>query len=127
MVLDAKYAETDGRLVSFMFDAWKRAEAAKPKNDYEIQSMSFECSRADFVKFVNQFKKLSSDKAADIFMHYLREGSQLKVILRQISDTLSPKNRDGIDFDDTREMDRTGGRFGTNDFGGSPERSIERE
>lgn len=87
-----------------MFNCWKEAEGNK--RDEAIPSTSFECNKNDFIRFFKQFlgEKFSVDKAADVFMHNLREGSQLKNILRQISDTLSPKNSlIGQGMDDTME------------------------
>ena len=91
-VFDARGHEADGRLVSFMFNAWRQAQ--RNRTGEEIASTQYECQRHDFVKFLKQFlgQAFSGDKAADLFMHYLQTGSQLKVVLRQISDTLSPKN-----------------------------------
>jgi hypothetical protein len=116
----AKAAEADGRLCSFMFDAWKTAEAQRRRNKREfspdgdgdgaITSSSYACTRQDFVKFARHFlgATFGSEKAADIFMHNLCDGSQLKVIQRLISEALSPNTSK---LDDT--MEATGGRFAT--------------
>lgn len=123
MVVDAKGAAFDGRLASFMFNCWKQAEERKQRRtaeeDEAIQSSPFECTRADFVKFVKHFmgQNFSADKASDIFMHNLRDHSQLKSILRQISDVLSPQNSK-LGMDDTQDMfARTGGRGNADLYG----------